>query len=313
MIICPRCSKENADHYKFCLGCGSELKPKSEAMASTVMADSSARTAVPSPTPPGGTAKASGPVACPSCGADVPEGFLFCGKCGTKIEPDAGGPAAPVTAPASPAATRRKVELTLIRPDGTEGGTMLLEQGENRLGRGHGELFASDGYLSPDHALLIVEGDSARLSDLDSLNGVFRRIEEEVELPSGTIFRVGQELIRFDTITSPSPLEDGTEVMGSPNPGYWGRLSVIIGRDVDGAAFPLLEDTVSLGRERGDINFPDDGYVSGLHARVTRRDKKALLSDAGSSNGTFIRVYDEVTLGDQSFILLGQQLFRINL
>ena len=25
MIVCPTCSKENQDHYKFCLGCGSDL------------------------------------------------------------------------------------------------------------------------------------------------------------------------------------------------------------------------------------------------------------------------------------------------
>ena len=25
MITCPKCSKENQDHYKFCLGCGAEL------------------------------------------------------------------------------------------------------------------------------------------------------------------------------------------------------------------------------------------------------------------------------------------------
>ena len=25
MIICPKCTKENQDHYKFCLGCGAEL------------------------------------------------------------------------------------------------------------------------------------------------------------------------------------------------------------------------------------------------------------------------------------------------
>ena len=25
MIICPNCSRENEDHYKFCLGCGTEL------------------------------------------------------------------------------------------------------------------------------------------------------------------------------------------------------------------------------------------------------------------------------------------------
>src|SRR5206468_7770174 len=25
VITCPKCSKENQDHYKFCLGCGAEL------------------------------------------------------------------------------------------------------------------------------------------------------------------------------------------------------------------------------------------------------------------------------------------------
>ena len=32
--------------------------------------------------------------------------------------------------------------------------------------------------------------------------------------------------------------------MGSPNPGYWGKLTVIIGREVTGAAFPLLGESV---------------------------------------------------------------------
>src|SRR5439155_20416944 len=25
VIVCPKCTKENQDHYKFCLGCGAEL------------------------------------------------------------------------------------------------------------------------------------------------------------------------------------------------------------------------------------------------------------------------------------------------
>ena len=29
MIICPSCGRENQDHYKFCLGCGTELSKKS--------------------------------------------------------------------------------------------------------------------------------------------------------------------------------------------------------------------------------------------------------------------------------------------
>ncbi|MGE0404251.1 MAG: FHA domain-containing protein, partial [Kofleriaceae bacterium] len=94
--------------------------------------------------------------------------------------------------------------------------------------------------------------------------------------------------------------------------GYWGKLTVIIGRDITGAAFPLLGEQVTLGRERGEINFPDDGYVSGLHARVSLRDGRVFLTDLGSSNGTFVKVNGERAVGNESFVLLGQQLFRLN-
>ena len=44
MIVCSRCSKENQDHYKFCLGCGADL-PR----------ESSKPRSFSAPTPPGGT------------------------------------------------------------------------------------------------------------------------------------------------------------------------------------------------------------------------------------------------------------------
>ncbi|TNF61440.1 MAG: zinc ribbon domain-containing protein [Deltaproteobacteria bacterium] len=44
VIVCSRCSKENQDHYKFCLGCGAEL-PR----------ESSKPRSFSAPTPPGGT------------------------------------------------------------------------------------------------------------------------------------------------------------------------------------------------------------------------------------------------------------------
>ena len=43
MIVCPRCSKDNQDHYKFCLGCGAEL-PRNAAQPKSFTA----------PTPPAG-------------------------------------------------------------------------------------------------------------------------------------------------------------------------------------------------------------------------------------------------------------------
>ncbi|HYU16424.1 MAG TPA: FHA domain-containing protein [Candidatus Acidoferrum sp.] len=261
---------------------------------------------------------AAGPRKCPHCGSDVPVNFKFCGVCGQSLgAAPAAAPAYPVAPPgfaatAAPQAMPR-ASLTLIRPDGSEGGTFPLREGDNRLGRDHGAIFENDGYLSPTHCELLVMGNGAVVRDLDSLNGVFVRMTGEEEIQPGQVIRMGQELLRFDLIEPPTPLEDGTEVMGSPNPGYWGKITVIIGNGLDGSAYPLLGDSVTMGRERGDINFPDDGYVSGLHARLSARGGKVYLADLGSSNGTFLRVQGERKLGNESFVLLGQQLFKLAL
>jgi hypothetical protein len=253
---------------------------------------------------------------CPSCGSDVPPSFRFCGTCGFRMD-EASVPVPQTPIPQTPGLgapmQRSRLSMTLIRPDGTEGGTQDLRPGENKLGRSYGPVFENDGYLSPVHAQLDIHGPMAVIRDLDSLNGVFVKMTQEEELTSGQIIRIGQELLRFELIAAPEPTADGTELMGSPNPGYWGKLTVIIGRDITGAAFPLLGESSTLGRERGDINFPDDGYVSGLHARVTLRDGRVFLADLGSSNGTFIKVNGERSVGNESFVLLGQQLFRLNL
>jgi pSer/pThr/pTyr-binding forkhead associated (FHA) protein len=270
----------------------------------------------PAPAP----AAAAGLRKCPQCGSDVPPNFKFCGVCGSAVAiappsqqpaPAYGGSPAPSFG-AAPAQQPRAL-ITLIRPDGSEGGTFPLREGENKIGRDHGQIFENDGYLSPTHCDLIVQGSSAVVRDLDSLNGVFVRMTGEEEIQPGQIIRMGQELLRFDLLEPPTPLEDGTEVMGSPNPGYWGKITVIIGNGVDGSAYPLLGESVTMGRERGDINFPDDGYVSGLHARLSARNGKVFLADLGSSNGTFLRVQGERKIGHESFVLLGQQLFRLGL
>ncbi len=267
---------------------------------------------------------AAGMRRCPSCGNDVPPSFRFCGTCGFRMDEASApnvmppGGTAPNPGPMggmgmAPQPQRMRLSMTLIRPDGSEGGTHELRPGENKLGRSFGAVFENDGYLSPVHAQLDIRGQQAMVRDLDSLNGVFVKMTGEEELTNGQIIRIGQELIRYELIGTPDPTPDGTELMGSPNPGYWGKLTIIIGREVTGAAFPLLGESITLGRERGEINFPDDGYVSGLHARVSLRDGRVFLADLGSSNGTFVKVNGERAVGHDSFVLLGQQLFRLNL
>ncbi|MCU1282185.1 MAG: domain containing protein [bacterium] len=269
----------------------------------------------PTPGELAGSGRMSAARLCPTCGNAVPAEFAFCGQCGSRLDVKIASSApAPIAARSSGPSSSANAHgsLILIRPDGTEGGTHPLQEGENVIGRGLGSLFDADGYLSPRHAEIVLNAAGVVVRDTGSLNGVFVKLGDEEELADGDVFRIGQELLRFDEIAPPVPLDDGTDVMGSPNPGYWGRLALIVGRDQEGSAFPLFGDSVTLGRERGDILFPEDGYVSGAHARVELRDGRVYLADLDSSNGTFVRVRGERAVKAGAAILMGQQLFRIS-
>ena len=258
---------------------------------------------------------------CTHCGADVPENFRFCHVCGHDLHSDLPpasdlespeervSPPAVAEAPEAPAPLAR---LVLIQPDGSEGESFPLSGGPTPIGRSTGGIFASDAYLSPEHAEFRFEGDQMVVKDLESLNGVYIRIDADVpiELFDGSVFRVGQEILRFEGPTAPDPAPDGTQHAGSPHHGFVGRISLVIGRDATGNSYPVPPHGIHLGRERGDVIFPEDGYVSGLHCRIHSEVGHVFLTDVGSSNGTFVRVSNESFVPRGTYVLMGQQLFR---
>lgn len=286
---------------------------------------------------PAAPAQAGGP--CPQCSQTNPPGMRFCMSCGFNLAsanvapPVAAAPApvaAPIAAPvaptpapiAAPAAAAVQsggqpvAMLTALRADKSEVGSHPI--GSNTtVGRDTGGIFAGDSYLSPRHATFVQRSaKQITVRDEGSLNGTFYKLTPEVpvELRPGDVFRIGQEIIRFEQLVPQPPSPDGVERLGSPSKGYVGRLALIIGRDVTGNAFPVPEAGVQLGRERGEILFPEDGYVSGLHCRIARgADGKTTLTDLGSSNGTFVRLNGERELRSGDEILMGQQLFRLTL
>ncbi len=211
-----------------------------------------------------------------------------------------------------PAAEGVRGTLVLIRPDGSEGESFPLGQ-TTTVGRETAGPFASDAYLSPRHASFEFESDGLVVKDLDSVNGVFIRIaaDSPVELRDGSTFRIGQEILRFESMPPPEAGQDGTQRMGSPNPGFVGRIRLVIGRDTYGNSYCVPSQGLHLGRERGDIIFPEDGYVSGLHCRIHQDGDKVFLTDVGSSNGTFLRVQGHATVATGSTLLMGMQLFRV--
>ncbi len=360
MIICPKCTKENQDHYKFCLGCGAELprdaSPKKFAPTSTTpphgvpkaqvhaIADESTSQGqgipgqlAPGQVPPGqghgfpGSSLAAGdspPVVCPQCSHPNPPSNKFCASCGFKLgkpasvpAPDAaaaaGAPAAAGGAanigPGADAPVAGGVSLTALRADGTEAGVYHMPAGATTIGRDSGSIFAGDSYLSPRHATFIPKGKVAVIRDESSLNGIYKKImrDEPIELGYGDIFRIGQEILRIEQLVPAQKSADGVERLGSPARGYVARLALLIGRDTTGNAYPIPEAGLHLGRERGDVLFPEDGYVSGLHCRVSLANGRIYVTDLGSSNGSFIRLMKDATVTTGDILLMGQQLFRV--
>lgn len=347
MITCQKCGKENQDHYKFCLGCGAELsrevaaKPFArgaapaeathhyaeaapEAPAAAVLGSDSTHASpgaprarpAPIPEPPSPAAPpvngAAAFITCPQCDHHNPTSNRFCASCGYKLNLSS----VPAKAVAPSPGIAGGIMLTALRADGTEAGSYTLPQGQSEtVGRDTGSIFAGDSYLSPRHATFTRKNDRLYVSDARSLNGVYLKIRPNTPWPLrfGDVFRIGQEILRLEKLDTPQPSPDGVQRLGSPSDGYVARLGLVIGRDTTGNAFPVPKGGLHLGRERGDVLFPEDGYVSGLHCRLgVGPDNSITLTDLGSSNGSFVRLRDEHPVSSGDILLMGQQLFRID-
>jgi len=104
------------------------------------------------------------------------------------------------------------------------------------------------------------------------------------------------------TLTTPSPPREP-----------WGRLVQIVPSGGYRDVRHLAGDEVVLGREEGDIVFRDDAFLSRRHAALTWDGKRALVTDLGSSNGTFVRIAGPTALRHGDHIRMGDQLLRIEL
>jgi pSer/pThr/pTyr-binding forkhead associated (FHA) protein len=203
--------------------------------------------------------------------------------------------------------------LIALDPEGNELTRFELPTGETVLGRDTGGIFGSDAFLSPRHAIFSTRDGKLYVNDLGSLNGVFRKLlsEQSERLASGQRFRIGQELLQFDELDSDDPDDLGVVTMGGNVDSVVGTISLVIGRETLRPSFPVHERGLNLGRERGDVLFPEDGYVSGLHCHLSYEEGDIFVTDLGSSNGTFVQLIEETELVTGDVLLMGQQLFRV--
>ena len=208
--------------------------------------------------------------------------------------------------------------LVAILKDGTDGRAYPIVDDPTDVGRTEGHVvLADDPYLSPRHVRLVPRAEGLLVRDLDSINGVYVRLREPVELNDGDMLLLGQQLMRFEVLPETElplgpAMHRGVLVFGTPEVARLARLVQYttegVGRDVH----YIYRDETVVGREQGDVVCTDDPFMSRRHAAIAldRSQRRFVLRDLGSSNGTAIRIRGERILkaGDQ--FRVGRHLFR---
>jgi len=307
MILCATCGKENSAAGSFCTSCGADLLASSgprTVTAAPAGSPSYARSGHSNGPPPSNQS-------CPRCNALIPAGFAFCGSCGAAVETTARS----ATMFFHQDAPGPRPRLVGIEADGTEGAVWALDESESFAGRSAGPiLLASDEYVSPKHCRFFFQGNRLHVQDLESLNGVYRRVRGEISLSPGDQLRLGRQLLRIEPMEpAPPQTTEGTRMWGSPDPGYRARLIQLLEGGGHGEVFPLEVGDNLIGREQGDVTFPLDRFVSGRHAVISVASEGVRIRDLGSSNGTFVRLRGPTPLDPGDAILLGGQLLRVEL
>ena len=306
-LVCDSCDALNPLSATSCQACGQSLG---------IVPSKSARESAAKP--------------CVYCGAEIAANHRFCGNCGKPVSSAPSSPqpvlqAPELRKPGSPGKTMffgamqaSRAKLILIKGEGMDGVSYMLSGTDHVAGRLEGAiLFPEDPLLSPRHANFILRDSKLYVRDEGSCNGVFVRIIRPQTVAAGATFLVGEQLLRVESVPNdaqPVPDDEGTYFYGSPKrPSKIALVQLLAGGHA-GMIFRAREDSITIGREGNDVNFPDDPFISGKHAMVTVLEGgKFQIQDLGSKNGTFLRVLDETPLYHGDYVFIGQQLLRVEI
>ncbi len=346
---CPGCNADNAPGMRFCRQCGTGLNMSPQPSVPPRVQPRPATPTPPPGAIPAGSSQPyrqpprqepeRGTRQCTQCGGQTPGGFSFCQRCGKPLTsqtiqtpyptptprtptprtptPRTPTPRTPTPRALIPLATPAWAAVISVNRDGSDGQVHELRGDYVELGRSASvDLHFDDPYLAECHARIERLGaGGARILPLDPLNGVFRRIRQDTQLIDGAIILVGRELLRFNLLkqseSRPAQLvQHGVAMFGSPLREAWGRISQILPSGGVRDVRHLHGGEVVFGREEGDVVFSDDEFLSRRHAAFCWRDGHCVLSDLGSSNGTFIRIIESANLSDGDFLRIGDQMLR---
>lgn len=271
---------------------------------------------------------------CKPCGNENPDAARTCRRCGTRLKGDRLSGTVSVAPETPPPPPRRRPagvitgiiggsaplrgRLVEVLTDGSDHTVHWLETDQVDLGRQEGDIRFDDPQLAPRHVRLNLTLGGAMVTPLDGRNGVYLRLRHETDLADGDHLLLGRQVLRFEVVPeheqrSRPAVEGGVVLFGTPTPAAWGRLRQMMASGVGRDLIHLSSPRVTLGREKADLVFTDDEFLSRRHAQVSFQDGRVTLRDLGSSNGTYIRLRSPHVLVPGDMIRLGDELLRFEL
>ncbi len=323
---CPRCASMVERGAAFCGVCGlstTDMFPAVNA-AAVASAAQQAQQAQPAPVvvqalaPPQPSAPPSAPMlAGPAPAPSPPIATPFA----PVAMPSSVAPSAPARTDSSASPDTSVARIVTILKDGSEGQVYRISGATTDIGRTEGNiLLADDPYLSPRHARITVRDGQYYLRDLGSVNGIYYKVREAMALTSGDVILLGQQVLRVEVLseheTSFGPVSHyGVMLFGTPEQPRIARLVQLTTEGIPRDVHHLFREETVVGRESGDIVFTDDAFLSRRHAtfRVDRANRRVIVSDLGSSNGTLVQFRGERELQNGDVFRLGHHLFRVDL
>ncbi len=90
------------------------------------------------------------------------------------------------------------------------------------------------------------------------------------------------------------------------------RLILIYGENMEGLSYHLKADQHVVGRN-GQVEFPNDQFVSPTHANFFYRNNRLVVRDEGSLNGVYVRIKGTAPIAPGDTFMAGDHVFRLDL
>lgn len=174
-----------------------------------------------------------------------------------------------------------------------------LTKSEVSLGRSpENDIRLEQPNVSRFHAQITRQGPFFLLSDLGSANGTLvngARIQGTIELSDGDRVECAGVAVTFHSgrataaAPSPSPHTDREEIAPEPQFSAQGRQTAEAALEGEGGEqVQIVKGETLVGRVPGNDLVLPDTYVSRQHARIQNVNGQFIVTDLGSSNGTYI-------------------------